>query len=75
MAAVQPEPWLRALITNNKNQESETQCTTLLITHLKHEVYLSVIEMQFVPHGINTTLPLTFSSSVMACGVILFNCP
>ena len=42
-----------------KYQEAETQYTTLLIAHLKHEGHLSVTEIQFVSHRINTTSPLT----------------
>jgi len=48
-----------------KYQEAETQYTTLLIAHLKHEGHLNVTEIQFVPHRMNTTTPLTFLREIV----------
>ena len=48
-----------------KYQEAETQYTTLLIAHLKHESHLNVTEIQFVPHRMNTTTPLTFLREIV----------
>jgi hypothetical protein len=52
-----------------KYQEAETQYTTLLIAYLKHEGNLSVIEIQFVPHRISTTSPLSILREIVCVDI------
>jgi hypothetical protein len=41
MAVVQPEPWLRALITNNNNAPPQPQAVTLYVPSTKIELLFS----------------------------------